>query len=147
MRVIHGDYYGGNKWKGSSVVEMVLGGSQKQGVVRKSSSANSPVNYAHNDQNRLDEHIQSKHPNLTNRIQAFKAALGLNDSDEPDTKRIKLDYKEVHKRETDELTNNNNLSNNNNNIKSVEEDNIEEKSKEEEANQIEDLSQPKPVVE
>ena len=25
MRVIHGDYYGGNKWKGSSVVEMVLG--------------------------------------------------------------------------------------------------------------------------
>ena len=97
MRVIHGDYYGGNKWKGSSVVEMVLGGSQKQGVVRKSSSANSPVNYAHNDQNRLDEHIQSKHPNLTNRIQAFKAALGLNDSEEPDTKRIKLDYKGILK--------------------------------------------------
>ena len=55
---------------------------------------------------------------------------------------------EVHKRETDELTNNNNnISNNNNNIKSVDEDNMEEKSKEEEENQIEDLSQPKSVVE
>merc|ERR1719336_2931167 len=30
MRVIHGDYYGGNKWRGSSVVEMVLGGQKQQ---------------------------------------------------------------------------------------------------------------------
>ena len=88
MRVIHGDYYGGNKWQGSSVVEMVLGG-QKNGIKKESS----PINYSQTaDQDRLDENIQSKHPNLTKRIQAFRATLGLNDSDEPDSKRIKLDY-------------------------------------------------------
>jgi len=146
MRVIHGDYYGGNRWEGSSVVEMVLGG--QQGGKR---SAPSPINNNRNpearehnyndykfglacefcnkaftDQTLLDEHIQSKHPNLTKRIQAFKAALGLKDSDEPDTKRFKLDYKEVHKRETDELTNNNNnnISSNNNNIIKPEKDEI-----------------------
>merc|ERR1719150_445863 len=54
----------------------------------------------------LVDHIHSKHPNLTKRIQAFKEALGLNDSDEPDTKHIKLDYQEAHKKETDELCNN-----------------------------------------
>jgi len=170
MRVIHGDYYGGNKWKGSSVVEMVLGGQQGKmsnenqetlraqlkeainNVSRTSPTNNDSHNYndykfglacefcnkAFTDQAQLDEHIHSKHPNLTKRIQAFKAALGLNDSDEPDTKRIKLDYKEVHKRETDELTNNN-TSNNNNNIKNEKEDISQEEktqhqSKEEETN-------------
>jgi len=154
MRVIHGDYYGGNKWKGSSVVEMVLGGqqgkmsnenqetlrAQLKDAINNVSRASPTNNDSHNfndykfglacefcnkaftDQAQLDEHIHSKHPNLTKRIQAFKAALGLNDSDEPDTKRIKLDYKEVHKRETDELTNNNNTSNNNNNIKNEKEE-------------------------
>lgn len=170
MRVIHGDYYGGNKWKGSSVVEMVLGGQQGKmsnenqetlraqlkeainNVSRTSPTNNDSHNYndykfglacefcnkAFTDQAQLDEHIHSKHPNLTKRIQAFKAALGLNDSDEPDTKRIKLDYKEVHKRETDELTNNN-TSNNNNNIKNekeeiLQEEKSEHQSKEDEAN-------------
>merc|ERR1711892_1285307 len=170
MRVIHGDYYGGNKWKGSSVVEMVLGGQQGKmsnenqetlraqlkeainNVSRTSPTNNDSHNYndykfglacefcnkAFTDQAQLDEHIHSKHPNLTKRIQAFKAALGLNDSDEPDTKRIKLDYKEVHKRETDELTNNN-TSNNNNNIKNekeeiLQEEHSEHQSKEDEAN-------------
>jgi len=175
MRVIHGDYYGGNKWKGSSVVEMVLGGQQGKmsdenqetlraqlkeainNVSRTSPTNNDSHNYndykfglacefcnkAFTDQAQLDEHIHSKHPNLTKRIQAFKAALGLNDSDEPDTKRIKLDYKEVHKRETDELTNNNNNNNNNtnnnNNIKNekeeiLQEEQTEHQSKEEEIN-------------
>jgi len=129
MRVIHGDYYGGNKWKGSSVVEMVLGGQQGKmsdenqetlraqlkeainNVSRTSPTNNDSHNYndykfglacefcnkAFTDQAQLDEHIHSKHPNLTKRIQAFKAALGLNDSDEPDTKRIKLDYKGIFK--------------------------------------------------
>jgi len=170
MRVIHGDYYGGNKWKGSSVVEMVLGGQQGKmsnenqetlraqlkeainNVSRTSPTNNDSHNYndykfglacefcnkAFTDQAQLDEHIHSKHPNLTKRIQAFKAALGLNDSDEPDTKRIKLDYKEVHKRESDELTNNN-TSNNNNNIKNekeeiLQEEHSEHQSKEDEAN-------------
>merc|ERR1719228_1467054 len=54
----------------------------------------------------LSDHIHTKHPNLTKRIQAFKEALGLNDSDGPDTKCIKLDYQEAHKKETDELCNN-----------------------------------------
>merc|ERR1719471_1465883 len=64
--------------------------------------------------------MATKHPNLTRRIQAFKAALGLKDSEqEPDTKRFKLDYKEVHKRETDELTNNNNNNNNENNNNNI----------------------------
>ena len=104
MRVIHGDYYGGNKWKGSSVVELVLGG-QKQSSANKRSAGQSAsyndfkfglacefCNKAFTDQAHLDEHIQCKHPNLTKRIEAFKAALGLNDSNaEPDTKRIKLD--------------------------------------------------------
>jgi len=173
MRVIHGDYYGGNKWKGSSVVEMVLGGQQGKmsdenqetlraqlkeainNVSRTSPTNNDSHNYndykfglacefcnkAFTDQAQLDEHIHSKHPNLTKRIQAFKAALGLNDSDEPDTKRIKLDYKEVHKRETDELTNNNNnnSNNNNNNIKNekeeiLQEEHTEHQSKEDEIN-------------
>jgi len=173
MRVIHGDYYGGNKWKGSSVVEMVLGGQQGKmsdenqetlraqlkeainNVSRTSPTNNDSHNYndykfglacefcnkAFTDQAQLDEHIHSKHPNLTKRIQAFKAALGLNDSDEPDTKRIKLDYKEVHKRETDELTNNNNnnSNNNNNNIKNekeeiLQEEQTEHQSKEDEIN-------------
>jgi len=170
MRVIHGDYYGGNKWKGSSVVEMVLGGQQGKmsdenqetlraqlkeainNVSRTSPTNNDSHNYndykfglacefcnkAFTDQAQLDEHIHSKHPNLTKRIQAFKAALGLNDSDEPDTKRIKLDYKEVHKRETDELTNNN-TTNNNNNIKNekeeiLQEEQSEHQSKEDEIN-------------
>ena len=105
MRVIHGDYYGGNKWKGSSVVELVLGG-QKANSAAKRSAGQQSANYgdfkfglacefcnkAFTDQAHLEEHIQCKHPNLTKRIEAFKAALGLNDSnDEPDTKRIKLD--------------------------------------------------------
>merc|ERR1712127_514044 len=142
MRVIHGDYYGGNKWKGSSVVEMVLGGGQRDRQAQ-SNNNESPKDYsdykfgqtcefcnkAFSDPSQLDEHIASKHPNLTRRIQAFKAALGHNDTEEPDTKRFKLDYKEVHKRETDELTNNNNNNeNNNNNIKrESEEDSIHQK--------------------
>ena len=107
MRVIHGDYYGGNKWRGSSVVEMVLGGQKQQRQETAASrAALSPHRLglacefcpkAFTDQAHLDDHIQSKHPNLTKRIQAFKAALGLNDSDEPDTKRIKLDYKGILK--------------------------------------------------
>ena len=89
MRVIHGDYYGGNKWKGSSVVEMVLGAGKAEGEKR-----DSPVNLTVlNDKSALD----ANNPNLNKRIQAFKAALGLNDSDEPDTKRIKLDYKGILK--------------------------------------------------
>jgi len=142
MRVIHGDYYGGNKWKGSSVVEMVLGGQQKRSVVAnnngdtvrdysdyKFGQACEFCNKAFSDPSQLEEHISSKHPNLTKRIQAFKAALGLKDSEEPDTKRFKLDYKEVHKRETDELTNNNNNNENNNNHIKIEseEDSIQEK--------------------
>merc|ERR1719336_700738 len=134
---------------GSSVVELVLGG-QKQNSAGKR-PAGQPASYndfkfglacefcnkAFTDQAHLDEHIQCKHPNLTKRIEAFKAALGLNDSnDEPDTKRIKLDcHQEVHKRETDELTNNNNNlinnninNNNNNNVKTE----LMEKSKEDE---------------
>merc|ERR1719336_2494473 len=155
MRVIHGDYYGGNKWRGSSVVEMVLGGQKQQRQETAASrAALSPHRLglacefcpkAFTDQAHLDDHIQSKHPNLTKRIQAFKAALGLNDSDEPDTKRIKLDYKEVHKRETDEITNNNNTINNNNNIKSLEDEKMEEKSKDDA--KAEDLSQVKPAQE
>merc|ERR1719336_1161152 len=95
---------------GSSVVELVLGG-QKQNSAGKR-PAGQPASYndfkfglacefcnkAFTDQAHLDEHIQCKHPNLTKRIQAFKAALGLNDSnDEPDTKRIKLDYQGILK--------------------------------------------------
>jgi hypothetical protein len=112
MRVIHGDYYGGNKWKGSSVVEMVLGGGQhREG--QANNNTESPRDYsdykfgqnscefcskAFSDPFQLEEHITSKHPNLTRRIQAFKAALGLKDSEqEPDTKRFKLDYKGIFK--------------------------------------------------
>merc|ERR1719507_2173436 len=131
MRVIHGDYYGGNKWKGSSVVEMVLGSSQGKMSNENQETESQPRDYsdyhkfgeacefcnkAFSDPSQLDEHIASKHPNLTRRIQAFKAALGLKDSEqEPDTKRFKLDYKGIFKRETDELTNNNNNNNENNN--------------------------------
>ena len=110
MRVIHGDYYGGNKWKGSSVVEMVLGGGQRDRQAQ-SNNNESPKDYsdykfgqtcefcnkAFSDPSQLDEHIASKHPNLTRRIQAFKAALGHNDTEEPDTKRFKLDYKGIFK--------------------------------------------------
>ena len=52
---------------------------------------------------------------------------------------------EVHKRETDEITNNNNTINNNNNIKSLEEEKMEEKSKDDA--KAEDLSQVKPAQE
>ena len=109
MRVIHGDYYGGNKWKGSSVVELVLGGQKQNSNKRPAGGAASYNDYkfglacefcnkAFTDQAHLEEHIQCKHPNLTKRIEAFKAALGLNDSnDEPDTKRIKLDYQGILK--------------------------------------------------
>ena len=132
MRVIHGDYYGGNKWRGSSVVQMVLGDQETSGAGKSANSAtalnnitNHPAaadsngdvnaataaagtpsyndfkfgqacefcNKAFEDQKALDDHISSKHPFLTKRIQAFKAALGLNDSEEqPQTKRLKLDY-------------------------------------------------------
>jgi len=103
-------------------------------------------NKAFTDQAHLDEHIQCKHPNLTKRIEAFKAALGLNDSNaEPDTKRIKLDcHQEVHKRETDELTNNNNnLINNNNNNNNVKTELMEKSKEDEEEVQPENLSQEK----
>jgi len=132
MRVIHGDYYGGNKWKGSSVVEMVLGNKAPQSNNNTESQPRDYSDYqkfgqtcefcnkAFSDPSQLDEHMATKHPNLTRRIQAFKAALGLKDSEqEPDTKRFKLDYKEVHKRETDELTNNNNNNNNENNNNNI----------------------------
>merc|ERR1719336_3502667 len=140
---------------GSSVVELVLGG-QKQNSAGKR-PAGQPASYndfkfglacefcnkAFTDQAHLDEHIQCKHPNLTKRIQAFKAALGLNDSnDEPDTKRIKLDYQEVHKRETDELTNNNNLISNNKNVKTELMEKLKEEEEEEDV-QPENLSQEK----
>merc|ERR1712226_1419509 len=141
MRVIHGDYYGGNKWKGSSVVEMVLGSSQHKLPQSNNNTESQPRDYsdyhkfgqacefcnkAFSDPSQLDEHIASKHPNLTRRIQAFKAALGLKDSEqEPDTKRFKLDYKEVHKRETDELTNNNNNNNENNNNNNIKMESVE----------------------
>lgn len=154
MRVIHGDYYGGNKWKGSSVVEMVLGSGQHKRP-QANNNTESPRDYsdykfgqacefcnkAFSDPAQLDEHIASKHPNLTRRIQAFKAALGLKDSEEPDTKRFKLDYKEVHKRETDELTNNNNNNenNNNNNIKmEAQEEFIQEKIAQAEAQELQE---------
>merc|ERR1719412_2389917 len=52
---------------------------------------------------------------------------------------------EVHKRETDEITNNNNTINNNNNIKSLEDEKMEEKSKDDA--KAEDLSQVKPAQE
>ena len=91
MRVIHGDYYGGNKWKGSSVVEMVLGAGKAEGE----KSRDSPVNLT--VLNDAKSAMDANNPNLNKRIQAFKAALGLNDSDEPDTKRIKLDYKGILK--------------------------------------------------
>merc|ERR1719225_1059609 len=138
MRVIHGDYYGGNKWKGSSVVEMVLGAGKAE-----DKSRDSPVNLT--VLNDAKSAMDANNPNLNKRIQAFKAALGLNDSDEPDTKRIKLDYKEVHKRETDELTNNNNLSNNNN----FQESDVEKEGQEEklQSKETEDLSQVKPTQE
>jgi len=113
MRVIHGDYYGGNKWKGSSVVEMVLGNNQHKVPQSNNNTESQPRDYsdyhkfgqacefcnkAFSDPSQLDEHIASKHPNLTRRIQAFKAALGLKDSEqEPDTKRFKLDYKGIFK--------------------------------------------------
>ena len=90
MRVIHGDYYGGNKWKGSSVVEMVLGAGKAE-----DKSRDSPVNLT--VLNDAKSAMDANNPNLNKRIQAFKAALGLNDSDEPDTKRIKLDYKGILK--------------------------------------------------
>ena len=90
MRVIHGDYYGGNKWKGSSVVEMVLGAGKAE-----DKSRDSPVNLT--VLNDAKSAMDPNNPNLNKRIQAFKAALGLNDSDEPDTKRIKLDYKGILK--------------------------------------------------
>merc|ERR1711971_1525695 len=136
MRVIHGDYYGGNKWKGSSVVDMILGqkvggkrsmeGNQEEMATQLSLALNnitnlrggrveSPNGYAYHcefcskgfpDKASLGDHIHSKHPNLTKRIEAFKEALGLNDNDQPDTKRIKLDYQESHKKQTDELCNN-----------------------------------------
>ena len=124
MRVIHGDYYGGNKWRGSSVVQMVLG-DQDGKALRKDEKThpnpalhnitnhpeeNSPsyndykfglacefCNKAFGDQTSLDDHIQSKHPYLTKRIQAFKEALGLKDSEEPDKKRLKLDYEGIVK--------------------------------------------------
>ena len=110
MRVIHGDYYGGNKWKGSSVVEMVLGNKAPQSNNNTESQPRDYSDYqkfgqtcefcnkAFSDPSQLDEHMASKHPNLTRRIQAFKAALGLKDSEqEPDTKRFKLDYKGIFK--------------------------------------------------
>ena len=96
MRVIHGDYYGGNKWQGSSVVEMVLGGhtnGAKRPLDGKQGNACEFCNKSFTDQHHLDNHIATKHPNLSKRIMAFKAALGLNDSDQPDSKRIKLDTK------------------------------------------------------
>ena len=105
MRVIHGDYYGGNKWQGSSVVEMVLGG--QNGVKRSQDGANKLglacefCNKSFNDQVHLDNHIHAKHPNLSKRIMAFKAALGLNDSDQPDSKRLKLDTKGIFKDENE----------------------------------------------
>ena len=115
MRVIHGDYYGGNKWKGSSVVQMVLGNQDSNGITKGAVTTalnnitNHPeenvfnnneykfglaceyCNKVFTDQSSLEDHIHSKHPYLTNRMQAFKQALGLKDSEEPDTKRIKLD--------------------------------------------------------
>merc|ERR1719310_1453985 len=110
MRVIHGDYYGGNKWKGSSVVEMVLGNKAPQSNNNTESQPRDYSDYqkfgqtcefcnkAFSDPSQLDEHMATKHPNLTRRIQAFKAALGLKDSEqEPDTKRFKLDYKGILK--------------------------------------------------
>ena len=127
MRVIHGDYYGGNKWKGSSVVQLVLGDqenkhrSQEEDVKSQVSTAlhnitnhpeengNVPTyndfkfglacefcNKAFNDQTSLDEHIHTIHPYLTKRIQAFKDALGLKDSEEPDKKRLKVDYEGIY---------------------------------------------------
>ena len=139
MRVIHGDYYGGNRWRGSSVVEMVLGGEdnslegreeltdvckeeeqqQQQlkaqltaALKRIAQSSGLSPNYAdypklgllacefchkaYSDRTTLDDHVREQHPYLTQRIQAFKEALGLKDSaDEPDKKRIKLDYKGI----------------------------------------------------
>lgn len=43
MRVIHGDYYGGNKWNGSKVVDMVLGDSDlvaKKDILEQKSNLN-----------------------------------------------------------------------------------------------------------
>merc|ERR1719195_2067878 len=82
---------------------------------------------------------------LSSTIKSFSLVnlfiVELNDSDEPDTKRIKLDYKEVHKRETDELTNNNNLSNNNN-FQESDVEKIEYEESKDDA-KIQDLSQAK----
>jgi rubredoxin len=69
MRVIHGDYYGGNKWNGSRVVDMVLGNQSFKHVVLK------------NEPNSTDTTKQS-----------LTAVLDQNDNKEPQTKRLKLSF-------------------------------------------------------
>jgi uncharacterized C2H2 Zn-finger protein len=144
MRVIHGDYYGGNKWRGSSVVDMVLGGednnnssssSQEEGkelistnkkqheddddqprhqqmkaqltaTLKRIAQHNgfSP-NYAdfspklpcefcqqaYSSQAALEDHVRLQHPYL-NRQPAVRLKDTSAEHEEPDTKRIRLDY-------------------------------------------------------
>ena len=78
MRVIHGDYYGGNKWNGSRVVDMVLGDQS----FRIRSEENK--NYSPNEL--LLDPSDSGH----NKRQSLTVAFDHNDIQEPDTKRLKL---------------------------------------------------------
>ncbi|XP_023333916.1 putative uncharacterized zinc finger protein 814 [Eurytemora carolleeae] len=140
MRVIHGDYYGGNKWKGSSVVQLVLGDQDNKKRLQEDQKSqistalhnitNHPdenpasliyndlklgvacefCNKVFNDQTSMEEHILTVHPYLKKRIQTFKDSHGLKDSDEPDKKRLRLDYEEVHTLKSRELANNNNFN-------------------------------------
>ena len=78
MRVIHGDYYGGNKWNGSRVIDMVLGHQS----FRYKSDEN--INYSPNE-NLLDP-SDSAH----SKRRSFTVAFDQNDTQEPETKRLKL---------------------------------------------------------
>jgi len=87
MRVIHGDYYGGNKWNGSKVVEMVLGDPALQFLLKKEEF--------------LENHLIEK------RITEF------NEVEEPETKKIKLFEEDFYKLDVRKNYNNNILIDNN----------------------------------
>jgi len=102
MRVIHGDYYGGNKWNGSRVVDMVLGDQS----FRIRSEENK--NYSPNEL--LLDPSDSGH----NKRQSLTVAFDHNDIQEPDTKRLKLSQQEVHEHDVKKNQNNNTETINNN---------------------------------
>ena len=139
MRVIHGDYYGGNKWKGSSVVQLVLGDQDNKKRLQEDQKTqistalhnitNHPdenpasliyndfklgvacecCNKVFNDQTSMEEHILAVHPYLKKRIQTFKDSHGLKDSDEPDKKRLRLDYEGIYKKPNEKFLSSNSI--------------------------------------